>query len=97
MSLLQHIFLEAKTETKISVGKMSVYNMPEHPYFERIIIRVVACLVSKTNYFEVLSMLLSIYIYISWERNENVTVFRCHMQQKGVEESADTRRQTTVR
>ena len=68
MSLLQHIFLEAKTETKISVGKMSVYNMPEHPYFERIIIRVVACLVSKTNYFEVLSLVLSVYIYLYFLR-----------------------------
>ena len=102
MSLLQHIFLETETVTKISVGKMSVYNMPEHnwqsfPFFERIIIRVVACLVSKTNYFEVLPMVLSTYIYISWGREENVAVFRCHRQQKGVEEFEDTRRKTTVR
>ena len=65
--------------------------MPEHnwqsfPFFERIIVRVVACLVSKTNYFEVLSVVLSTYIYISWGREENVAVFRCHRQQKGVEE-----------
>ena len=101
MSLLQHIFLETKSVTKISVSKMSVYNMPEHnwqscPFFERIIIRVVACLVSQTNYFEVLSMVLSTYIYISWGREENVAVFRCHRQQKGVEEFEDTRRKTTV-
>ena len=36
-----------------------------------------------------------INIYISWGREENVAVFRCQRQQKGVEESADTRRQTT--
>ena len=90
-------FLETKTVTKISVGKMSVYNMPEHPCFERIIIRVVSCLVSQTNYFEVLSMVLSTFIYISWGREENVAVFRCHRQQKGVEEFEDTRRKTTVR
>lgn len=30
MSLLQHIFFQTKTVTKISVGKMNVYNMLKH-------------------------------------------------------------------
>ena len=76
MSLLQHIFLETKTVTKISVGKMSVYNIPKHnwqsfPFFERIIIRVVACLVSKTNYFgSFIHVSVYIYLYFLGERGE---------------------------
>ena len=79
--------------------------MPEHnwqsfPFFERIIVRVVACLVSKTNYFEVLSVVLSTYIYIpGGERRMSpfsaVTGNRKALRNLKIMEN--TRRKTTVR